>query len=162
MDVSKSFKPLVLGLGLVVGLTGCVIYDPYYSGPDHHSYAPHFYPFYHDYYYYPSVQVYFSFSTGHYFYPHGQRWVRTKILPSHIFLDSRERVTTRVKGDKPYLKNRQHIQAYQPSRDYRPDPQKHRIAQNYNLKSYENHQKKQIIYEQEWNKRRKKDKRLYQ
>ena len=159
MNVSKTVKPFVLSLGLVVGLTGCVYYDPYYSGPAHHSYVPHFYPFYYDYYYYPSVQVYFSFSTGHYFYPHGQSWVRSKKLPSHVFLDSRERVTTRIKGDKPYLRNKQHVQQYQPSRDYRPDPQKHRIEQTRNLKSYEQHQKKQKAYELEWNKRNKKAKR---
>ena len=89
MDLSRSFKPFILSLGLVVGLTGC-IYDPHYSRPEHshsHSYHPYYYPFYYDYYYYPSVQVYFSYSTGHYYYPHGGHWKRSRVLPSHIHPD---------------------------------------------------------------------------
>ena len=161
MDISRSFKPFVLSLSLVVGLTGCV-YDPYYSGPAHrNSYAPFFYPLYYDYYYYPSVQVYFHFSTGHYYYPHGKRWIRSRVLPPQIHLDSRERVTTRIEGDKPYLKNKQHIQKYQPRLDYRPNPQIHRKEAIQNLKLYEQHQRKQKVYEEEWLIRKKKDKKPY-
>jgi len=80
-------------------------------------------------------------------------------LPPHIHLDSRERVTTRVEGDKPYLKNKQHIQKYQPRRDYRADPQINKKEQNQNLYLYQRHQKKQKVYEEEWVKRKKKDKR---
>ena len=50
--------------GLSVILTGCV-YDPFYYGPPPHS---HYSPYYYDYYFYPSVQVYFQFTTGYYFY----------------------------------------------------------------------------------------------
>lgn len=158
MNVSKSLKPFVLGLSLVAGLTGCV-YDPYYAGPGHHSYQPYYYPLYYDYYFYPSAQVYFNYSSGYYYYPSGKRWIRSNVLPPHIRLESRERVTTRVEGDKPYLKNQQHIQKFQPRRDYRPDPEKHRKEQIQNLKLYKQHQQKQIIYEEEWIKHNKKDKR---
>ena len=158
MSVSRSLRPFVLSLSLVAGLTGCV-YDPYYSAPVHHSYHPYYYPFYYDYYFYPSVRVYFNFSTGYYYYPSGKRWIRSNILPPHIHLDSRERVITRIEGDKPYLKNKQHIQKFQPRRDYRPDPQMHRKEQIHNLNFYEQHQKKQKVYEQEWKKRKKKNKR---
>ena len=159
MDISRSFKPFALSLSIVFSLSGCV-YDPYYHGPSYHPYYPYYYPFYYDYYFYPSVRVYFNFSTGHYYYPSGKRWIRSKVLPPHIRLDSRERVTTRIEGDKPYLKNKQHIQKFQPRRDYRSDPQINRKEQLRNLKSYEQHQKKQKTYEKEWEKsRRKKDKR---
>lgn len=154
MNMLIFIKSFILSLGLVIGLSACV-YDPYYSGPVRHSYFPHYYPFFYDYYFYPSVQVYFNFSTGYYYYPSGKRWIRSKVLPPHIRLDSRERVTTRVEGDKPYLKNQQHIQKYQPRRDYRPDPQLHRNEQLRNLKSYESHQKEQKIFEKEWEKRKK-------
>lgn len=161
MDISRVFKPFILSLSLVVGLTAC-IYDPYYSGPaNRHSYFPYYYPFYYDYYYYPSVQVYFHFSTGHYYYPHGKRWIRSRVLPPHIHLDSRERVITRVEGDKPYLKNKHHIQKFQPRLDYRPNPQTHRKEAFKNLKLYEQHQRRQKVYEEEWLIRKKKDKRPY-
>ena len=158
MNLLRFIKTFILSLALVLGLSACV-YDPYYSGPVRHSYSPYYYPFYYDYYFYPSVQVYFNFSTGYYYYPSGKRWIRSKVLPPQIRLDSRERVTTRVEGDKPYLKNKQHIQSFQPRRDYRSDPQTHREEQIRNLKSYEQHQKKQKVYEKEWESRRKKDKR---
>ena len=156
MNTLKFVKPFILSLGLVMGLTSCV-YDPHYygPGPDHHTYYPYFYPFYYDYYFYPSVQVYFNFSTGFYYYRSGKRWIRSKVLPAHIRLDSRERITTRVEGDKPYLKNDQHIQQYKPRPDYHPDPQVHRKEQLQNLKSYQQHQKKQEVYEKEWEKRKK-------
>lgn len=158
MDLSRSFKPFALSLSIVAALSGCV-YDPYYYGPaHHHSYLPYYYPFYYDYYFYPSVRVYFNFSTGYYYYPSGKRWVRSKLLPPHIRLDSRERVTTRIEGDKPYLKNKQHIQKHQPRRDYRFDPKINKKEQTRNLKSYEQHQKKQKVYEKEWNSRQKKNK----
>ena len=160
MNVSRSLKPFVLGLSLVVGLSGC-IYDPYYYGPVHRPYYPNYYPFYYDYYFYPGVQVYYNFSTGYYYYPSGKRWIRAKKLPPHIHLDSRERVITRVEGDKPYLKNQQHIQKFQPRRDYRDDPQIHRTEQTRNLNLYKQHQKKQKVYEEDWIKRKKKDKRPY-
>jgi hypothetical protein len=161
MNILRFIKSFILSLGLVIGLSACV-YDPYYSGagPAHHSYFPYYYPFYYDYYFYPSVRVYFNFSTGHYYYPSGKRWIRSKILPPHIRLDSRERVTTRVEGDKPYLKHQQHIQKYQPSRKYRSNPQIHRKEKIQNSRSYEQHQKKQKEYEKEWKRKpQKKDRR---
>jgi len=160
MKISRSLKSFVLSLGLVVGLTGC-IYDPHYSGPVHHSYYPYYYPFYYDYYFYPSVQVYFNFSTGYYYYPSGRRWISSRVLPPQFRLDSRERVTVQVEGDKPFLKNKRHIQKFQPRRNYRADPQIHKKEQLQNLYLYEQHQKKQKIYEEEWKKRKKKDKRPY-
>ena len=158
MDISRVFKPFALSLGIVVALSGCV-YHPYHSGSARFSYYPYYYPFYFDYYFYPSVRVYFNFSTGYYYYPSGERWIRSKVLPPHLHLDSRERVTKRIEGDKPYLKNKQHIQEFQPRRDYRSDPKINRNEQLRNLKSYKEHQKKQKAYEKEWNSGKKKDKR---
>jgi len=159
MELSRLFKPFVLSLSILAIMTGCA-YDPYYHGPERHSsYSPYNYPFYYDYYFYPSARVYFNFSTGFYYYPSGKIWIRSKVLPSHFHLDTRERVTTRIEGDKPYLKNKQHLQQYQPRRDYRSDPQNNRKEQLRNSKSYEQHQKKQKIYEKEWHERKKKDKR---
>lgn len=154
MNVSRFLKPFVLSLSLVVGLAGC-IYDPYYSGSAHRSYSPYYYPYYYDYYFYPSVRVYFNFSTGYYYYPSGGRWMHSRVLPPHFHLDSRERVITRVEGDRPYLENKRHIQKFQPRSDYRADPQLHRKEQIQNLKLYEQHQKKQKIYKEEWKKRKK-------
>lgn len=154
MNVSRFLKPFVLSLSLVVGLTGCV-YGPYHSGPAHRSYYPHYYPYYYDYYFYPSVRVYFNFSTGYYYYPSGGRWISSRVLPPHFHLDSRERVITRVEGDRPYLENKQHIQKFPPRRAYRADPQIHRQEQIQNLHLYEQHQKKQIVYEGKWKKRKK-------
>ena len=159
MDIPGYFKPFVLGLSLVVGLTGCIYHDPYYAGTGHRPYHPYYYPFYYDYYFYPSARVYFNFSTGYYYYPSGRRWIHSRVLPPHIHLDSRDRVITRIEGDKPYLKNKQHIQKYQPRGDYRPDPQIHRSEQIHNLKTYELHQKKQRKYKQEWIIRKKEDKK---
>lgn len=155
MKITKHTRSFVLTLGLLTGLSACV-YDPYYHGPGpaRHTYYPYFYPFYYDYYFYPSVQVYFNFSTGFYYYLSGKRWIRTKALPPHIHLDPRERVKTRVEGEKPYLKNEQHLQQYKSRPNYRRDPQIHRQEQLKNLKSYELHQKKQEIYEKEWEKRK--------
>ena len=157
MNISKFLKSLALSLSIVAGLTACV-YGPYYPGPARHSYHAHYYPAYYDYFFYPSVRVYFNYSTGHYYYPSGRRWIRSTNLPPHIHLDSRERVTTRIEGDKPYLKNRQHIQKYQPRPNFRPDPKKHKKERTQNLKLYKQHQKKQKKYEEEWIKRGKKNK----
>lgn len=158
MDASRSFKSFMLCLGLVIGLSGCA-HDPYYSGPVHRPYYPHYYPYYYDYYYYPSVRVYFNYSRGYYYYPSGKRWIRSKVLPPHIRLHPRDRVITRIDSDKPYLKHQEHRKKYQPRREYRPDPQLHRKEQTHNLKSYEQHQKRQKEYETEWQKRGQKDKR---
>ena len=160
MDISSSFKPLALSLSLAVGLTACV-YDPHYSGSAHRPYYPYYYPLYYDYYFYPSVQVYFHYSTGYYYYSHNKRWIRSKALPPHIHLDPRDRVITRIEGNKPYLRNKQHRQEFQPRRNYRPDPQLHRQEKIRNLKSYKQHQNKQKAYEEEWLIKRKRGKRPF-
>ena len=156
MKKVKYIKPLILSLAAFMGLSACA-YNPNFRGPgpDHRTYYPYFYPYYYDYYFYPSVQVYFNFSTGYYYYLSGKRWIRTKVLPPHIHLDSRERITTRVEGDKPYLKNEQHLRQFKPRPDYRPAPQINKREQLQNLKSYEEHQMKQKTYEEEWKKGKK-------
>ena len=165
MNVPGPIKSFLLGLSLVAGLTGC-IYDHHHSGHDHSghvgfSYQPYYYPHYYDYYYYPSVHVYFSYSTGHYYYPHGKSWIRAKVLPQHIRLDSRERVVTRVEGDKPYLKNKQHIRKFKARSDYRSDAKLHRKEKDQNAILYKRHQQDQRVYKDSWQKRKKKDKKRY-
>ena len=160
MDVSRILKPILLSVCIVIGLAGCV-YGPHYSRPMHRSYSPYYYPFYYDYYFYPSVSVYFNYSSGYYYYPSGTRWISSKVLPPHIRLDSRERVTTRIEGDKPYLKNKQLIQKYPARRDYRPNPQLHSEEQQHNLYLYQQHQRKQKVFEEQWIKPKKKGNRPY-
>lgn len=113
----KLIRFFLISTGLAAALTACV-YDPYYYPPSGRHYYPYYYPYYYDYYYYPGVRVYFQFSTGYYFYYSRNRWIRTRVLPPHIHLDPWDRVTLRLKSDKPYLKHKEHIHKYQP----RPRP----------------------------------------
>ena len=118
-----KYRLLLPVIVLAASLSACV-YDPYYHrpAPAHHHYYPYYYPYYYDYYYYPSVQVYFQFSTGFYFYFSNHRWIKTRVLPPHIHLYPRERVTIRLDGDKPYLKHHEHVKKYRPLPEYRKKP----------------------------------------
>ena len=106
--------------GLSVLLTGCV-YDPFYYGPPSHS---HYYPHYYDYYYYPSIQVYFHFTTGLYHYRDGGIWKKSRVLPPHIRIYARDRVKIQIESDKPYLKFPEHKRIYKPRPNFRVDKER--------------------------------------
>ncbi len=73
-----------------------------------------------DYYYYPNTRIYLNISTGYYYYPDRDRWVRIKRLPPRYRLNHNDRVTIRIKfKDQPYLYHKQHRAKYAPRRDYR-------------------------------------------
>ena len=79
-----------------VSLTACT----YYGEPYYHDHEPvHYY----EYYYYPSVGVYFHVYSGYYYYRRGSAWVRVKVLPSHIHLHKYDRRIIRSKDYRPYL-----------------------------------------------------------
>ena len=200
--INVKYRLLLPVIAMAASLSACV-YDPYYHGPApaHPHYYPYYYPYYYDYYYYPSAQVYFQFSTGFYFYFLNNRWIKTRVLPPHIHLYPRERVTIRLDTDKPYLKHRDHVKKYRPVPEYRPQPEvlqkvlprvdkrvpapqkvepkspvlkrqpvpsqrppvsrdqyitpDSKNEREQNQKIYQQHQKKQKDYEEEWKKREK-------
>jgi len=111
---------LVLGLISLFAIPACV-YDPYYAGPPP---RPHYYPDYYDYYYYPAVRVYFHFTTGYYYYYDKHRWIKTRVLPSHIHIDPHDRVQIKIPADEPYLQNKEHIKRFSPRPDFHYDEQR--------------------------------------
>lgn len=116
MDKIKSIR-VIGALGLTMMLSSC-IYDPYYyDGPPYHSHES-YYPY--GYYYYPSVRVYFQYSTGLYFYHSDGLWRRSRVLPPHIRLHARDRVPLRIQSGKPYKQHRKHVEKYRPRPDLKP------------------------------------------
>ena len=103
--------------------------------------APYYYPY--DYYYYPYSRVYFSISTGYYYYPDGTNWLKVRVLPSHFYLDPRDRVTVKVKTpDKPYVYHNTHRQRYVPKPQIRVDRSRDRIERNLNRERFNKFRKR--------------------
>jgi hypothetical protein len=144
-SVSMS-RILLLSAAMLTGVAGCA-YDRPYSG---RVYSSYYYPYYYDYYYYPGVSVYFHYVTGDYYYRSGDRWIRTRVLPSHIRLDPRNRRTIRVKTDKPYLKYPDHRRTYQPTPRIRTDVNRNRQEREHNTRTYQQHQRQQETYKRQW------------
>ena len=129
--------PAVIAISLFSA--GCV-YDPVYYGPPPHSdYRPHIY----DYYYYPSVGVYFHFTSGYYYYRDRQRWIRSRVLPPHIHIDSKSRVRIRVDADKPMVRHKEHVRTYKPRPDYHSDKKRSIKEREANKRWYENYKMKE-------------------
>ncbi len=124
--------------GLSVILTGCV-YDPFYYGPPPHS---HYSPYYYDYYFYPSVQVYFQFTTGYYFYRDRGVWTRARVLPPRIIINARDRIRVKVESQKPYLKFPEHNLKYKPNPNHRVDKAKSLKEREANQKWFKEYQQK--------------------
>lgn len=125
MRVSAKTRGLVAILAATTfsGLVGCtvVVRD---QGPPSHAPAWGYEDsddYYDDYYYYPSAQVYFHIYTGYYYYRSGHRWIRTRVLPRHIHLHSRDRYRLRTRDREPYRHNEEHRRRYRPRPDLRPD-----------------------------------------
>ena len=123
---------VLLSLISIFAIPACV-YDPYYVGPPPY---PHYHPHYYDYYYYPSVRVYFHFTTGFYYYYDKHRWVKTRVLPSHIRIDPHDRVQLKIPSEKPYQKNPEHVKKYSPKPDFRADKQRSFKEREANRKWY--------------------------
>ena len=121
-----------LGTILLLSLYACTQPPPY---PPHAHYHAQ------DYYYYPSVRVYFRYSTGYYYYPSGSIWIRTRALPPKYRLDQRDRVVIRIEDKKPYARHYQHREKYRPHPDYRPDPYRDEKERHYNKKRYEQYRR---------------------
>lgn len=119
---------------LALGLVACV-YVPPHGGPPVSAPPPSYYDY--DYYYYPSVSTYFHIYSGYYYYPHGTVWTRTRTLPPHIHIDTRDRVHIRVDGDKPYHHYPEHRDKYKPQPHYRPDTHRDRDEREHNKRSHD-------------------------
>ena len=103
--------------------------------------APYYYPY--DYYYYPYSRVYFSISTGYYYYPDGANWIKVRVLPSHYYLDTRDRVTVKMKSnDRPYISHNVHRKRYVPRPQYRVDPKRDRIERNLNRDRHKSYRRR--------------------
>lgn len=149
--MNKTRYIRVIGaLGLMM-VSSC-IYDPYYYGPPPYYSSTAYYPY--DYYYYPSVRVYFQYSTGFYFYISNGIWTRSRVLPPHFRLNARDRVLLRIKSDKPYQQNPQHVEKYRPRSDIKQTPGKDRYERETHRKVY----KEQQIIKQRKTVKEKKDK----
>lgn len=128
-----SLIPVLMTSAASISLTGCAAYydrpSPVYQRS---VYTPY------DYYYYPSVQIYFNVATGYYYYRDGAIWLRTRILPSRYLLDSRDRVRVVIKSDKPYLWNEQHRATYQKNPAYKVDRARDLQERNYHGNQHTN------------------------
>lgn len=151
MNIVKSirFFPVLLGLVAVSGLTACA-HDPYYSSGPYERWPHHYhYPHYYDYYYYPSIGVYFHYSTGEYYYRSKKKWVRSRQLPPKFRLDPRDRVIIRVPSDKPYKRYDEHKREYKSYRDYRRDKDIDRKEREYNKRWHNEYLKREQKSKQE-------------
>ena len=122
MSTSENLPRVIVAGFALLGVTGCA-YDPYYSHASGvYSYDATPAVVYHDYYYYPGVQVYWHVSSGYYWYYSGSHWTHSRHLPDHIHLHRHERVRLRAPQARPYLKHHEHSRAYMESPRYRPVP----------------------------------------
>ena len=134
----------------ISGLFAGCVYDPVYYGPPAY---PDYHPHYYDYYYYPSVGVYFHFTTGYYYYRDHTHWVRARVLPPHIHLDVHNRVKIHVKSDKPYVKYPEHKRIYTPKPDYKYDEKRSKREREANRLWYQQYEREQYRHEHREKKR---------
>jgi len=129
---------IVTSWGLMTLLLTSCVYGPPYSGSPPHSRPAYYYPY--GYYYYPSLMIYFQYATGFYYYPSGRVWLRTRVLPPHFRLDSKERVHLDIKSDRPYLYHNNHIKKYKPRSEYKPVPKQDQSERDRHQKWYKEQQ----------------------
>ena len=141
MSVKES-APLLLtaAAGGVVLLTMSGCYDPYYVGGAVGYQTPHVgtviayqEPWY-DYYYYPSIGVYFNYRSGYYYHHYRGRWRHARRLPRHIHINQRDRVHLRMRGDRPYTKYSEHRRIYKRDGRYYKDGSGKRHQRQYKRK----------------------------
>lgn len=125
---------------MAVIMPGCV-YDPVYYGPPPYT---QYHPYYYDYYFYPSVRVYFQFTTGYYFYWLDGRWIKSRTLPPKIHLSLNDRVRIKVESDTPYIKYDEHVRIYKPKEGVPVDLEKSRKERDANELWYREYEKSKV------------------
>ena len=145
MNIFKAKKSIITVTGLVLlsgtALIGSGCSDGYYAAPAPTYRTAYYYPY--DYYYYPSVRVYFNISSGYYYYPDGVSWVKVRTLPSRFLLDSRSRVKVVVNSDKPYISHNAHKERYTVRTINRPTVERNVHERKSNVTRYNNNHKLQ-------------------
>ena len=131
---NRKIITLALAMAMMSGVAGCTVVardrpsPPYAPGYQESDYI--------EYYYYPSVGVYYQFTTGYYYYYSNRRWIRTRFLPSHIHLHRDDRVRLRLRDREPYLHHDEHRRLYRPNRRYRSDERYDRDEREFNQREY--------------------------
>lgn len=142
MNIFKVKRSIITATGLVLlsgtALIGSGCSNDYYAAPPIYR-AAYYYPY--DYYYYPSLSVYFHISSGYYYYPNGVTWVKVRTLPSSFLLDSRDRVKVVVNSDKPYISYNAHKERYTIRTIYRPNVERNLLERRNNVTRYNNNRK---------------------
>jgi hypothetical protein len=139
MTIVKAMGAGLLALAVGAGVAGCYA-EPYRPAPVYHD---HWYPY--DYFYYPSVGVYFHIHSGYYWYRDHGHWVRVKRLPPHVVILSRDRHRIRVDHGEPWRYHQRHVERYQPRVVPRPDPhrpqihERNRVEREHNRRLYDEH-----------------------
>lgn len=142
-------KPLgagLLALLLAGGLSGCYA-EPYRPAPPR-AYVPAYQWYPYDYFYYPSVGVYFHIHTGYYWYRDHDHWVRVKRLPPHIVVLARDRQRIRIDHGEPWRYHERHVERYQPRVVPRLDPrqpqiyERNRVEREHNRRLHREYQER--------------------
>lgn len=128
-----KFIRVVTTVALSMLMSSC-FYDPYYYGPPSYYGGTIYHPY--DYFYYPSVRVYFQYSTGLYFYLSNGIWISNKVLPPRFRLNPSDRVPLRIPSDKPYQFNSQHMDKYRPRPGIMPSPDRDRYERESLRRTY--------------------------
>ncbi len=133
-----AMAPMLL---LVAGLSGC--YWPIHEETP--AYGPAYGGYPYDYYYYPSVDVYYQLRSGDYFYrrDHNGRWLHARTLPPNFRLERRDRIDLRMDSNRPWERHDEHIGRYRPRPDYKPDPRLDRGERKHNQVVYERYRQGQ-------------------
>ncbi len=78
-----------------------------------------------------------------YYYPDCTDWIKVRVLPSRLYLDTRDRVTVKIKSnDRLYIYHNVHRQRYVPHPKYRVDRRRDRTERNLNRDRYKRFQKR--------------------
>ncbi len=103
--VSKS-TILIMASAPMLVLSGCII-DDYPHGSPPRAYG------YYQYYYYPSVRVYYDTRRHVYFYQHRRHgWVKSRNLPNDYNLKRQPRYKLKTRHERPYVRDREHQRRY--------------------------------------------------
>jgi len=109
----KPLAHVLLALAMVFTLAGCAVEGvAYYPGSARVTY---------DYWYYPSVGVYYDSRRSYYHYYSGSRWVEASILPSYLYGGLGTYVVINSRDRRPWYYYDDHRRHYPPER-YRGKP----------------------------------------
>jgi hypothetical protein len=124
MDILKGLAILAL----VVGVASCAVEGPVPPPPPG--------PYLYDYFFYPSVGVYFNIRSGYYYFRSDGRWVRSNSLPPRIRLDHRDRHRIETREPEPYRRNPQYQQRFKPIPHYQPSRNHDHQEREFNRQSH--------------------------